>query len=89
MCTVELEHKNNKKKCIFFVVPRNGQALLGMPDTDMLNIIKINIDSIGTEDASNSDKWCANMHTVQRFEPKQETGRGEKCYTNMDSISKL
>ena len=27
----------------FFVVPRNGQALLGMPDTDALNIINVNI----------------------------------------------
>ena len=40
---VEVEHKNNKKMFRFFVVPRNGQALLGMPDTDVLNIIKINI----------------------------------------------
>ena len=37
MCTVEVEHRHNKKKCKFFVVPGNGQALLGMPDTDALN----------------------------------------------------
>ena len=43
-CTVEREHKNNKKKCMsFFVVPRNGQVLLGMPGIDVLNIIKVNI----------------------------------------------
>ena len=36
---VEIEHKNNKKRCKFFVIPRNGQALLGMPDIDMLNIL--------------------------------------------------
>ena len=66
MFTVIVEHKNNKEKCRFFVVPRNGQALLGMPDTDVLNIIKINIDSIGAEDAGDS-KWCANMYTVQEF----------------------
>ena len=34
MYTVEVEHKNNRKKCKFFVVPRNGWALLDMPDTD-------------------------------------------------------
>ena len=56
MCTVEVEHKNNCKKCKFYVVPGNGQALLGMPDTDALNIIKINIDLIGAEDARDSDK---------------------------------
>ena len=59
-----------------------------MPDTDALNIIKININAIGTEQTGTGDKCCANMHTVQGDEPKQETGRAEKCYTNMDSISK-
>ena len=59
-----------------------------MPDTDALNKIKINIDSIGAEDARDS-KSCANMHTAQETEPKQETDSVEKCYTNMDSILKL
>ena len=36
-----------------------------MPDTDMLNIIKININTIGTEQTGGSDKCCADMHTVQ------------------------
>ena len=83
-----VENKNNKKKCKFFVVPGNRQALLGLPDTDMLNIIKINIDLIGAEDARHS-KWCVNTHTVQESEPNQETDGAEKCYTNMDGISKL
>ena len=63
MCIVVIEHKNNKKKCTFFVVPGNGQALLGIPDTDTLNIIKINIHSIGAEDARDGE-WCTNMHNV-------------------------
>ena len=33
-------------------------------------------------------KCCTNMHTVQGDEPKQEIVRAEKCYTNMDNISK-
>ena len=33
---VIINYKDNKKKCEFFVVPRNGQALLGMPDTAAL-----------------------------------------------------
>ena len=40
---------NFKKKCVFFVVPVNGQALLGLPDTVALNIINLNIDSIQKE----------------------------------------
>ena len=35
-----------KKQCVFFVVPGNSQASLGMPDTAALNIINLNIDSI-------------------------------------------
>ena len=31
---------------MFFVVPRNSQVLLGMPDMVALKIININIDSI-------------------------------------------
>ena len=45
-CTVHIKFKNIKKRCIFFVVPGNGQALLGMPDTVACNIINLNIDSI-------------------------------------------
>ena len=43
---VHIKCKNLKKRCIFFVVPGNGQALLGMPDMASLNIINLNIDSI-------------------------------------------
>ena len=40
-CIVEIEHKNNRETCRVFVVPRNGQVLLGIPDTDVLNITNI------------------------------------------------
>ena len=39
-CEVHIKFKNVKKRCIFFVVPGNGQALLGMPDMAVLNITK-------------------------------------------------
>ena len=81
-----IEHKNNKK-CTFFVVPSIGQVLLGMPDTDVLNIIKINIHLIGAEDARDGE-WCANMHTVHESNPRQETNVAEKCCTITDSSSK-
>ena len=88
MCKVLVEHKNNKKECEFFVVPGNGQALLGMPDTDVLNIISINIHTIGDEDARDSKQYT-NMHTVQGSNPRQETDSEERCCTNTDSISKF
>ena len=60
-----------------------------MPDTDALNTIKINTNAIGAEQARGSNNGCTNMHTDQGVIPKQETGRAEKYYTNIDSISKL
>ena len=44
-----IKFKNFKKRCVFFVVPGNGQALLGIPDTAVINIINVNIDSIQKE----------------------------------------
>ena len=45
-CMVHIKFKNVKKRCIFFVVPGNGQALLEMPHMTVLNIINLNIDTI-------------------------------------------
>ena len=45
-CTVMINFKNIKKRCVIFVVPRNGQVLLGMLDTAALKIIDMNIDPI-------------------------------------------
>ena len=50
MCKVKLQHNNKQKLCKFFVVPGNGQALLGMPDIDTLNIITINFNTIDTQE---------------------------------------
>ena len=71
----------------FSVVPGNGQVLLAMPDTDMLNIININIQSIGVEDAGDS-KWCADTHTVLGSTQIEETQGAEKYCANKTSISK-
>ena len=52
------------KKCVFFVVPGNGQALLGMPDTAVLNIINLNIDSIQAEIVSSKTNRGQEIHTI-------------------------
>ena len=49
MCSYNQIQKLKLKICVFFVVPGNGQALLRMPDTTVLNIINLNIDSIQAE----------------------------------------
>ena len=87
-CTVEIEHKNNKKRCKHFEVPENRQTLLDMPDIDALNIININIHSICAEQAGDGSNCYINKTTAQREYTKQETNRDEKYYTNTDIISK-
>ena len=58
-----------------------------MPDTDTLQIIDINIDSIDAEDVGNSEQNI-NTGTTQEFNTKQETNGPAKCCANTDSISK-
>ena len=62
--------------------------MLGMPDIDKLNIIKVNIHSKGMGQTGDSDNCFANRPNTQKEDTKQETNRAEKCYTNTDSISK-
>ena len=64
MCTVTINFKNLKKQCMFFGVPGNDQALLGMPDTAVLNIINLNIDSIQKEIGNCKANRGQEMHAV-------------------------
>ena len=40
VCTMKLRHEDRNATCRFFVVPEDGQPLLGMPDIELLNILK-------------------------------------------------
>ena len=82
-CTVIIDYKDNKKKCELFVVPRNGQVLLGMPDIGTLNIINVNIDSI---EAASMWKENCNIHISDAKKPntKQETHGAKESCINMD-----
>ena len=75
MCMAIIKFKNFKKKCVFFVVPGNSQAFLGMPDMVVLNIINLNIDSIQEE-----IKDC-------KTNRGQETHADTKDCTNKDAHS--
>ena len=82
-CTLIIYYKDNKKKCEFFVVPRNGQELLGMPDTATLNIIYVNIHSI--EAASTQKENCiTNIRDTKNPNTKQETHGVKESCTNTD-----
>ena len=63
MCQVKLEYNNIEKMCKFFVVSGKGQALLGMPEIDMLNIMRINCNTIGTH-GNDSANNCSTNTTI-------------------------
>ena len=69
---VIIAYKNNRRKCEFFVVSGNGQALLGMPDTTALNIINVNIDSIDAE-GTQRENCNTNISNAKMSNAKQET----------------
>ena len=80
--------------CKFFVVPGSGQALLGMPDIAMLNIININCTTIVTHGANSTNNCSTNTaihqsssHIQHYTNRMQEADRVEKGYANTDIIS--
>ena len=81
MCMVVIKFKNIKKRCVFFVVPRNGQALLGMPDKAALKSINIRIDSPEAKIMEGK----TNSSDARESNTMQETCVAEKCCTNMDA----
>ena len=46
MCTVKLRHKDKTNRCRLFVVPEDGPTLSGMPDIELLDILKIISDVV-------------------------------------------
>ena len=83
MCMVIINYKDNKKKCEFFVVSRNGQVLMGMPDTAALIIINVDIDSI--EAASMHKENCStNISDAEKPNTKQETSGAKESCTNTE-----
>ena len=65
----------------------NGQALWDMPDIDALQILNVNIDSIGAEDARNT-KSNINTDATQESNAKQETYNAVNYCANTANISK-
>ena len=79
MCVVQIEYKNVTKHCVFFVMPRNSQALLGIPDYMALNIINVNFDSIQAE----VDKCRRNTKQEVEQDVKQHTSKVPEAVINM------
>ena len=86
MCVVQIKLKNIKKRCTFFVVPGNEQVLLGMPDTVVLNLINLNIDSIQTLTAECKTYKEQETHTGIEACTNTNTTGDEGCKNNNVSI---
>ena len=84
-CTVTINFKNNEKRYVFFVVPGNGQVLLGMPDTAALKTININIDSI----QATKEECNTNIGDPKESKTTQEGHVVEKSCTNTDADTKV
>ena len=81
MCGSNQIQKCNKK-CTFFVVPGNGQVLLGMPDTVVLNLINLSIDSIQTLTAECKPNKKQETHTGIMACTNTSTTRGDDTKNN-------
>ena len=81
---VVIKFKNIKKRCVF-VVPGNGQVLLGMPDTGAVKLININVASIQAEVAECKTNTC----NVRVSNIKQEMHTVEKGCRNTGADSKI
>ena len=74
-CAVTIKFKYSKKYCVFFLVPGNSQVLLRMPDTAVLNILNLNIDSIQAQvqtaeqtESRKHTKWQRATQTPTQWE---------------------
>ena len=91
-CMVIIKFKNIKKRCVFLVVSRNGQALLGMPDTAALKLINLNIDSIQAEIVECKTNTKQEMHTVAKgctyTNANSKTTQGANCQSSQNNANK-
>ena len=87
---VVIKFKNIKKRCVFFVVPGNGQALLGVPDISALQLIDINIDSMQAEMVEYKTNIEQETHTLENTNTDTylKTKQGANGQNNQNNANK-
>ena len=71
ICTVRLRHKDKIARIRFFVAPGDGQALLGMPDIELLNILQI------------TGKEVRDQQADKKFDSRpMQSSNGSSCKAN-------
>ena len=66
ICKVKKKHINNNK-FIFVIALENGQGLLGMPYVKIGDILTINCNTIGTQEADRVVKCNTKIDSDQRL----------------------
>ena len=96
ICKGKLEHNNKQKMYNFSVVPGNWQVLLGMPDIEILSILTINCNTLGTKETDRAANCSTNTAITQGAgcdqnytNTKQDAGRSGRYYTNTSINSNL
>ena len=96
ICKAKLEY-NNVQKCVnSLLFQETGQALLGIPDIDILNIININCNTIDTYRNGSANNYsittaiCQSSRHVQHYTNMvHNADRAKKGFANTDSISNI
>ena len=78
ICRVNLEHNNKCKICSLLVVSGNGQALSGMPDIELLNILTISCNTKGTEKEGKDVNCSTNIVPVMQEMSSAMQKQGQK-----------
>ena len=98
---MKIENNNQCKTCISFVVLGDREALLGLPDTELLNILNINCNTIGAEKDEKCVNYNANKDSTIDAGSEQccantgpersctKTNSNADCYIHIGSNSKL
>ena len=96
-CKEEIENYDKCKICIFFVGPGNGEALLAMPDIELLNILNINCNTVVTEKDKKGTNCNMRIDSILGAGSEQccaitgperscaKTNSNTSCYTNSGS----
>ena len=75
ICIFTSKDKNAQKLCRFSVVPGNGPAILGMPDSDLLDILTINWNTIQVG-------WQVKLIKDQKVEEQNYTNNNSNSISN-------
>ena len=89
ICKVKIEHNNRQKIHNFFVVPGNMQALLGMPNIEILIILTIHCNTISAQETDKATKGTTHTANGQGSGCKQHYTIQDRRMTGLKSAIQM